>query len=138
MVKHGGRQMRWLPLALVVAWATVLVLPPALLTRWRLERLGQLSDPAVQAEWTEFREAMRKQSDRSGPVQRKVPKSAEPPELVWLRDYFWLAVTAWVVLGGVLGAFLALVVLGVARGPGPVTDPGSVERSGPRRETTPA
>jgi hypothetical protein len=40
----------------------------------------------------------------------------EPPELVWLRDYFWLAVAAWVVLGGVLGGFLALVVLGVAGG----------------------
>jgi hypothetical protein len=131
------RRSRWLPVALIVAWAAALALPPVLLARWRAERLVRLSDPAVQAEWTEFREAMKKQTDRSGPVQRKVPKSAEPPELVWLRDHFWLAVAAWVVLGGVLGAFLALAVLGVARGPRPATGPGSVAPSARRRGTTP-
>jgi len=135
MENHARRQSRWLPLALVIAWAAALGLPPVLLARWRSERLVQLPDPSVQAEWTEFREAMKKQADRSGPVQRKVPKSEEPPELVWLRDYFWLAVAAWVVLGGVLGAFLALVVLGVARGPGPANDPGANAPSGRRRET---
>lgn len=132
------RRGPWLPLALVIAWAVTLGLPPVLLARWRTERLGQLSDPAVQAEWTEFREAMKRQTDRSGPVQRKVPKSKEPPELVWLRDYFWLAVAAWVVLGGVLGAFLALAILGVARGSGPASGPGSAEQSGRLRKTTPA
>lgn len=116
MAKHPDRRGRWLTIALAVSWAAALALPPLLLARWRSERLVQLAEPAVQAEWTAFREAMKKQTDRSGPVQRKVPKSVEPPELVWLRDYFWLAVAAWVVLGGVLGAFLALIVLGVARG----------------------
>jgi hypothetical protein len=138
MENHALRHSRWLPLALVVAWAATLGLPPVLLARWRSERLVQLSDPAVQAEWTEFREAMKKQTDRSGPVQRKVPKSTEPPELVWLRDYFWLAVAAWVVLAGVLGAFLALAVLGVARGPRPANGPGSAGPSGRPRKTTPA
>ena len=137
MGNHAFGRSRWLPLMLAVAWTGALALPPVLLARWRAERLVQLSDPAVQAEWTEFREAMKKQTDRSGPVQRKVPKSPEPPELVWLRDYFWLAVAAWVVLGGVLGAFLALVVLGVARGPRPANAPASAGPSGRRRKTTP-
>jgi hypothetical protein len=100
--------------AVAAAWLAAVIAPPAGLAWWRAGRLAQLSDPAVQAEWDTFRAAMRQESDRSGPVQRKVPKSAEPPELVWLRDYFWLAVAAWVVLGGTLGGFLALVVLGVA------------------------
>jgi len=119
------------PLAVVViaAWLALLALPPWLLGRWRADRLATLSDPAVQAEWDTFREAMRQESDRSGPVQRKVPKSPEPPELVWLRDYFALAVTTWVVLVGVLGGFLGLLVVGVSgRTP---SDPGSGGPSGP-------
>jgi hypothetical protein len=138
MVNHVGPRKPWLPLALVVAWAAALSLPPLLLARWRAERLVQLADPQVQAEWTAFREAMQKQTDRSGPVQRKVPKSVEPPELVWLRDYFWLAVAAWVVLGGVLGGFLALAVLGVARGGRTANGPGADAPSGRRPKTTPA
>jgi hypothetical protein len=50
-------------------------------------------------------------------VQHKVPRSAEPPELVWLRDYPALAVIAWVTFAGVLGGFLALVVAGIVRSP---------------------
>ena len=100
--------------AVVAGWLMAVIAPPAGLAWWRAGRLAELADPAVQAEWDTFRAAMRRESDRSGPVQRKVPKSAEPPELVWLRDYFWLAVAAWVVLGGTLGGFLAIIVLGVA------------------------
>jgi hypothetical protein len=118
MVNPTGTRSGWLTLVVLLVWLAALATPPVFLARWRTTRLAELSNPAVQANWTEFRDAMRTQTDRSGPVQRKVPKSAEPPELVWLRDYFWLAVAAWLVLGGVLGGFLALVVLGVASGPG--------------------
>jgi hypothetical protein len=113
-----GRQMRPRSRRLIaivaVAWLAAVAVPPLALARWRATRLAELAVPAVQADWTTFRDAMREQSDRSGPVQRKVPKSVEPPELVWLRDYFWLAVAAWVILGGTLGGFFALIVLGVA------------------------
>jgi hypothetical protein len=118
MANPTDTRSRRLTILLLLAWLAGLAAPPLLLARWRSTRLAELADPAVQANWTAFRDAMRTQTDRSGPVQRKVPKSAEPPELVWLRDYFWLAVAAWVVLGGVLGGFLALFVLGVASGPG--------------------
>jgi hypothetical protein len=122
--RAGGRSRRFV--ALVIAGLIgAVILPPLGLARWRTARLAELAAPAVQADWDTFRDAMREQSDRSGPVQRKVPKSAEPPELVWLRDYFWLAVAAWVVLGGTLGGFFALVILGVA-GQGPA------KPSGPR------
>lgn len=126
MANGIGGSSRRLTLVVLLAWLVAVAVPPAVLARWRATRLAELADPAVQANWTEFREAMRAQTDRSGPVQRKVPKSVQPPELVWLRDYFWLAVAAWVVLGGVLGGFLALVVLGVAAGRGPApNDPAS-------------
>jgi len=69
-----------------------------------------LEQPAVQDDWDAFRRDMRGQSGRdaavTGPVKRKEPKSAEPPLLVWLRDYMALAIVAWVLFGSVLFAFL--------------------------------
>lgn len=122
MANRSGRASTGLIAVVITAWLAVVITPPAVLAWWRVGRLAALSDPTVQADWTIFRDAMKEQSDRSGPVQRKVPKSMEPPELVWLRDYFWLAVAAWVVLGGTLGGFLGIAVLGVA---------GAREPSGP-------
>ncbi|MFM7137097.1 MAG: hypothetical protein ACKO1M_08515 [Planctomycetota bacterium] len=138
MANPTGTRSRRLKLFVLLAWLVTLAAPPVLLARWRATRLTELADPAVQANWTAFRDAMRSQTDRSGPVQRKVPKSAEPPELVWLRDYFWLAVAAWLVLGGVLGGFLALFVLGVASGPRGPSAPAPAAPSGRPRETGPA
>lgn len=114
MVNRSGGASTGLIALVITAWVAVVITPPAILAWWRVGRLATLSDPTIQADWTVFRDAMKKQSDRSGPVQRKVPKSVEPPELVWLRDYFWLAVAAWIVLGGTLGGFLGIAVLGVA------------------------
>jgi hypothetical protein len=98
---------------LLVGWLVLLTLPPAVLWNIRDRWLADLDRPAIQAHWDRFRSDMKAQSDRSGPVQHKVPKSAEPPLRVWLRDYFWLAVAAWGVLGTTLYAFVSLVVLGL-------------------------
>jgi hypothetical protein len=117
---RGRGRFRANPLvaAVVAAWLVLVCGPPAALLAWREPLLAKVGSPAAQAEWDAFRADMRRESGREGPVQgpvqRKVPKSAEPPELVWLRDHVHLAVIAWVTLGGVLGGFLGLLVLGVA------------------------
>lgn len=98
-----------LGLLLVTAAVTV---PPWLFIRWRETRLAELSRPEVQADWDSFRAAMRRESGRDGPVQRKVPKSAEPPELVWLRDYWRLAIGAWVVFVGLITGCIAALARG--------------------------
>lgn len=108
-----GRWVRWLTGAFLVAWSAALIGPPLALLRWRESRLAVLADPTTQANWDVFREDMRRQSGRDGPVQRKVPRSAEPPERVWLRDFVGLAITAWVTLVGVLGGFLGLTLRGL-------------------------
>lgn len=108
-----GRWVRRTTTAFLVAWCVALVGPPLALLRWREARLAELADPAAQANWDVFRDDMRRQSGREGPVQRKVPRSAEPPERVWLRDYIGLAITAWVTLTGVLGGFLGLTLRGL-------------------------
>jgi len=128
--------------AVVAAWLAALILPPVLLLRIRTDWLAQLDRPEAQSNWDTFRRDMRQQSGRDGPVQRKVPKSAEPPARVWLRDYFQLAVVAWVLFVGVLGGFFCLLVAGVLRGattrlsvaPTEATPPsGSLSKDQPRR-----
>ncbi|MFM7292419.1 MAG: hypothetical protein ACKOWG_15295 [Planctomycetia bacterium] len=105
--------------AVIGAWLAALIVPPTLLLQARSGWLEQLERPEAQAEWDAFRRDMGRQSGRDGPVQRKVPKSVEPPARVWLRDYFQLAVMAWVLFVGVLGGFFCLLVAGTAgRGDG--------------------
>lgn len=102
-----------LTILLAAGWITGLVVPPVLLLQARSAWLEKLEAPEAQAQWDEFREAMKRQSGREGPVQRKVPKSVEPPLKVWLRDYVWLAIAAWVILGGVLGFVAVMLGRGV-------------------------
>jgi len=115
MEQHVGRGRTLLGAVLLGLWMLALIGPPLALARWREGRLAELTAPGVKAEWDAFRADMRRQSNRSGPVQRKVPKSPEPPELVWLRDFFPLAVVAWLMLAGVLGGFLVFVAFGATR-----------------------
>ncbi|MBU6222392.1 MAG: hypothetical protein KGR24_06525 [Planctomycetes bacterium] len=109
------------PLAavLIACWLAAVAIPPVAIVAWRDRRLAEVASPEAQAEWDAFRADMRRQSGREGPVQRKVPKSPEPPELVWLRDYLVLAIAAWITLVGVLGGFLAAIALGMARAASP-------------------
>ena len=102
--------------AVLAVWLAALILPPVMLSRAREGWLERWDRPETQSQWDEFRQDMRQQSGRDGPVQRKVPKSPEPPARVWLRDYFRLAVVAWVLFVGVLGGFFTLLVAGVLRG----------------------
>ena len=107
--------LRSLPASLFVGWVLLMGLPPSALWMLRSSWLEDLGRPNVQAEWNEFRDDMKKQSDRSGPVQHKIPKSPEPPLRVWLRDYFWLAIAAWWILGSALYGFFSIVVVGITR-----------------------
>lgn len=100
-------------------WLTVVAVPPAAFLRWRESRLAEISAPAAQEDWDRFRDDMRDQSGDRGPVRRKVPRSAEPPELVWLRDYPAVAVAAWVLFVGLLAAVIGMLVRGAVATTGP-------------------
>jgi hypothetical protein len=102
---------------LVAGWLAMIAIPPVVLLQLRAGWLEALESPAVQADWDTFRRDMRAQSGRdapvTGPVQRKVPKSEEPPLKVWLREYVGLAVVAWVLFGSVLFGFFAVLIAGL-------------------------
>jgi len=112
-----SRRRRWVAGIVVLAWGALMIVPPLYLVANRTAWLASLEAPATQENWEEFRSAMRAESGLEGPVGpvlRKVPKSAEPPIRVWLRDYLPLAIIAWVVLGGTLGGFLGMMIVGAS------------------------
>lgn len=122
------RLTRLLLAAFAGAWLTLVAVPPVVFMRWRDARLGDLSAPAAQAEWDRFRADMQAQSGPQGPVRRKVPRSPEPPERIWLRDYPAAVVAAWVLFVGLLGAVIGLMLHGALRaapGPGQISGRGS-------------
>lgn len=110
--RRGSSGVFW---AVCIGWLLVVGGPPLLLSRARSAWLEALDVPSNQEAWEQFRADMRRQSGRQGPVQRKVPKSPEPPLRVWLRDYFWLALAAWSVLGTALYGFCGFLVVGMSR-----------------------
>lgn len=99
---------------LAACWLAVVAVPPILFLRWREARLAEVSSPAAQADWDRFREDMREQSGDRGPVRRKVPRSAEPPERIWLRDYPHVVVAAWVTFVGLLAGIIGVMLRGAA------------------------
>lgn len=117
--QHPRGRPRFAGIAISIAaacWLTAVVVPPVLLARVRAPWLADLEHPERQTEWDRFRSDMRRQSGRDGPVQRKVPRSAEPPARVWLRDHFALAVAAWTLFAGVLGGVFCLFAVGTLIG----------------------
>jgi len=59
-------------------------------------------DQAAQLEWDHWREDAKDLAKGIGPVTRRVPKSAEPPALKLMRDYFVVCLALALLLSGVL------------------------------------
>ncbi len=71
--------------------------------------------PEAQAEWEDWRREAAAQAESGGPVQRKVPRSQEPPALMLMRDHFAPCLGAALVAAcGVYGTF-TLLLFGAAR-----------------------
>ncbi len=90
----------------------------------RQQMLEQLDNPQAQAQWQAWRETAARQSGKDasgheqpveGPVQRRQPRSSEPPTVVLLRDHFLLLQVAAVVFSSVFFGFFVLVTRGLTR-----------------------
>jgi hypothetical protein len=95
--------------ALYVAMAVSLVIS---LIRLRESAMRELDMPEAREQWTAWREAAPNQAD-GGPVRRQPPRSAEPPELVLLRDYFAIVLSGSLLFSSLLFAAIALALRGV-------------------------
>jgi hypothetical protein len=107
----------------------LLVLLAALVaTGWGLMRARQWAfdvygSPQSQTEWDNWRSDVEKHVERPATVQRRVPKSQEPPALVLMRDYFPICFVGAMGLTAVLtGTFLLFVRGALQSGSAPISD----------------
>ncbi len=79
----------------------------------RANVLSEMSTPAAEAEWNRWRAEAAKEDGTTGPVQRTVPKSNEPPLLILMRDYFAASLVGLLLPLSALYWFIAWLVRGV-------------------------
>ncbi len=75
--------------------------------------LEQLSTPQSVGDWQAWRADVEQQQTNPGPVQRRVPKSSEPPALVLMRDYFAVSLAGALLFSTLLYWVLAWFVSGM-------------------------
>ena len=91
----------------------------------RRSALARLSSEQSQSDWQAWREDVADQQAIAGPVQRRVPKSLEPPALVLMRDYFATSLAGAILFTTVLYWILAWFVTGAVAGPSAARHPTS-------------
>lgn len=76
----------------------------------------ELAKPESAAAWEAWREDVRANQDKPVPVQRRVPKSAEPPALVLTRDFFGVILGGALLFSSLLYWVVAWFVMGMLKG----------------------
>jgi hypothetical protein len=79
--------------------------------------LAQLATPESIRQWEAWRDDVRRQESEPGPVRHRVPKSAEPPALVLMRDYFFVSLVGAVLFTTLLYWLIAWLVRGILSAP---------------------
>jgi len=79
----------------------------------RRAALATYGSIAAQDEWEDWRETVRQETPTNGSAYRRVPKSALPPALVLMRDYYWQCTVFALVMCSALFVTMTVVVRGV-------------------------
>ena len=79
--------------------------------------LADLSAPASLADWQQWREDVRTEQERPTTVERRIPKSTEPPMLVLMRDQYGVLLGAAVVFSSLLYWVFAWLITGMMKTP---------------------
>jgi len=108
------RQSRLL-LPLITGYVALVGLVIWGMNSWRRIVVTNLSTPEARAAWDQARTELSQEDGTHGPVQRVAPKSAEPPMLVLLRDYFAACVFGLLAPLSALYAFFVWITLGILR-----------------------
>jgi len=83
----------------------------------RQSAVPQLSSQKSISDWQEWKQAnAQEQKARSCPVERRVPKSDEPPELVLMRDFFAVLMVGALLFSSLLYWIMAWFVTGIFKG----------------------
>jgi hypothetical protein len=103
--------MRWLWPFLIYVVLVIAIMTA--MFKARVAVIDQLATPDSLADWETWREDVRQQKDRSAPVERRIPKSAEPPALVMMRDHFAVSLTGILLFSSMLYWVLAWFIIGI-------------------------
>jgi hypothetical protein len=102
-----------------LGWLIAYLAMLALVTRGvfygRQQALAVYGSAEAQTEWDAWRSDAKKMAEQPSTVKRRAPKSAEPPALVLMRDYFVVCFAGAVVLSTVLFGTFMLLVQGACR-----------------------
>jgi hypothetical protein len=94
----------------LLAYVAILALVVSGVFYGRAQALAIYGSQEAQAQWDTWRDDAKQMSDGPGPVTRRVPKSAEPPALVLMRDHFAVCLAGSVLLTSVLfGTFMVFI-----------------------------
>jgi hypothetical protein len=74
--------------------------------------MTQYSTPKSISDWQTWRADVEQQQGGKGPVERRTPKSMEPPALVLMRDYFGVSLAGAVFFPSILYWVVAWFVAG--------------------------
>jgi hypothetical protein len=74
--------------------------------------LGQFGTPESIADWQSWRADVQREKENPGPVERRVPKSTEPPALVLMRDYFGVSLAGATFFTSLLYVVISWFVVG--------------------------
>ena len=105
--------MRWILCIVVYLLAMAAIVFAMFRTRdWAVT---QLATPESAANWNKWRSDVSEQQDQPGPVQRRVPKSTEPPALVMMRDHFAVSLFGALFFSSLLFWFFTWFMMGIVR-----------------------
>jgi hypothetical protein len=96
-----------------VIYVLVAILLVGWLVQVRTWSLRNQDTPEARAEWQRWRQEAAEPATREGSVERRVPKSAEPPLLLMMREYFAMSIAATLFFWTALFVPLLLMLRGV-------------------------
>jgi len=82
----------------------------------RQSALFQSSSLTSVSDWKKTREEMREEQSKHGPVERRMPKSDEPPALVLMRDHFAVMMVGALLFSSLLYWIIAWFITGILKG----------------------
>jgi hypothetical protein len=109
--------LRWSNLAWIIAYLLTLTLVAGGAIYGRQRALEIYGSAAAQGEWDQWRADAKKMAEQPSAVKRRVPKSAEPPALVLMRDYFAVCLAGALILSTILFGTFMVFVRGVLQTP---------------------
>jgi hypothetical protein len=97
----------------IVGYAVLVCAVVGTLFWLRQSAVPELSSLKSVSDWQAWQKDVREQQTKRGPVERRVPKSDEPPALVLMRDFFPVIMIGALLFSSLLYWIIAWFVTGI-------------------------